>query len=307
MLTTHQADLVRVVIPSPPEGIVVVELEPSPLRAAPAVLVDEPALVAIALSHDAPHRRGHISRRRSGIGLLDGLSRVLRHRVALRLEPFELLGHRSLDDGREVLSHERPQALELVAKLSARRELHSIALRPERLDHRRGSRRRRTGACGSLNSFRKEFDGRGWRRQWETNGELSYDRRNVGLGRKPGHELLDLTLGLVRRPGQYLLAILVREMGREERDAAQVQPAVPEHGEEHGVLARGAGDGDTKVRLRLRKVQDLDAVKEHGRASFPGVQAAMVDLPDVRDEGGLDPSRLLGELEQTVEELVIRH
>jgi len=32
----------------------------------------------------------------------------------------------------------------------------------------------------------------------------------------------------------------------------------------------------------------------------------MVDLPDVRDEVGLDPSRLLGELEQTVEELVVR-
>ena len=145
-----------------------------------------------------------------------------------------------------------------------------------------------------------------WRRWWGRSGEFSNDRRNVGLWRKLGDELLDLTLGLVRRPGQYALAVLVREMGREGRDAAQVQPAIPEHREEHRVLPSGASDGDTEVRLGLRKVQDLDAVREHGRASVPGVQAAMVDLPDVRNEVGLDPSRLLSELEKAVEELVVR-
>src|SRR3990172_1601940 len=115
------------------KGVEVVEFEVPALRAAPALLVDESASIPVALAYDAPHRRRHIPRRRSGIGLLEGLSRALRHGVAFRFEPFELLGHRSLDDGREVLSRERLQALELVAKLSARRDLHSIGVRSERL------------------------------------------------------------------------------------------------------------------------------------------------------------------------------
>jgi hypothetical protein len=44
----------------------------------------------------------------------------------------------------------------------------------------------------------------------------------TGLGRTLGHELLDLTLGLVRCPGQYALTVLVRGVGREDPDAAQV-------------------------------------------------------------------------------------
>jgi hypothetical protein len=48
-------------------------------------------------------------------------------------------------------------------------------------------------------------------------------------------------------------------------------------------------------------MEDFGCVFEHGRASFPGPQAAMVDLSDVGDEVGFDPSRLRKEIRQTTE------
>jgi hypothetical protein len=42
-----------------------------------------------------------------------------------------------------------------------------------------------------------------------------------------------------------------------------VQTAVLEHGEEEGVLARGARDVDAQIGLGLGEVKDLGAVGEH--------------------------------------------
>ena len=105
MLFAHQANLFRVVVASTAERILVVELEPSPLGTTSALPVHETALAAIAPADEAPDGSRHVARLGRGIGLFQGLSRGLRLPISLRFEPFELLGDRGLNDGREVLSH----------------------------------------------------------------------------------------------------------------------------------------------------------------------------------------------------------
>ncbi len=139
----HQADLGWVVVSSSAKGVVVMELEPSALRAAPAVLVDEPALAGIAPSNDTPHRRRDVARPRRCVGVFNGLSRILCLPIAFRFDPFELLGHRGLDNLCQVHVHQCLEALELVPELLACRELNFVALRREWL--RLGSRRRGSG------------------------------------------------------------------------------------------------------------------------------------------------------------------
>jgi hypothetical protein len=55
---THGVGVVRA---SAAKGVVVVELERSALRAAPTLLVDEPALIPIPFPYGAPHSRWDIS------------------------------------------------------------------------------------------------------------------------------------------------------------------------------------------------------------------------------------------------------
>ena len=52
-------------------------------------------------------------------------------------------------------------------------------------------------------------------------------------------------------------------------------------------------------------MQDLGAVREHRRCRFACVQPALVDLVDVRNEIGLDTSRLSDESGQAAEKIVI--
>jgi hypothetical protein len=91
-----------------PEAIrvIVVELEPAALGAPPAACIDESALVAIASTHDAPHRGRHVARARRSIRLLDRFSRGIRLAIPFRFEPFELFRHRRLDDLRQIPIHE---------------------------------------------------------------------------------------------------------------------------------------------------------------------------------------------------------
>ena len=57
---TPETNCVRVVGASTAERIVVVELEPPALHAAPTLLVDESTLIPIAFPYGAPHRRRDI-------------------------------------------------------------------------------------------------------------------------------------------------------------------------------------------------------------------------------------------------------
>ena len=57
---TPETNCVRVVGASTTERILVVELEPPALRAAPTVLVDDSTLISIPFPYGAPHRRRDI-------------------------------------------------------------------------------------------------------------------------------------------------------------------------------------------------------------------------------------------------------
>jgi len=122
----------------------VVKLEPMTLRTTLSPGTHERAPAAVALPNGAPDRGGDVARARRRIGIIDALSRLRRFAVALRFDPFQLVGHRRVDDDFEIgpPRHERLEARELVAKLPARGELHFVGRFRQRLDHGRALRRR---------------------------------------------------------------------------------------------------------------------------------------------------------------------
>jgi hypothetical protein len=90
------------VIPSHTEGVSVVELEPVPRGAAPTLLVDVAAAVAVALAHGTPDGGRNVARRRRRVGASELLAGSAGLGVAPGFEPFELLGDGTLDDRGEV-------------------------------------------------------------------------------------------------------------------------------------------------------------------------------------------------------------
>jgi hypothetical protein len=94
---------------------------------------------------------------------------------------------------------------------------------------------------------------------------------------------------------------------RKEGDAAQVKTSIGQHRKEHRVFPRRSGHRDAEISLGLGEVQNFDGVFEHGRASLASKEPAMVHFTDMCDELGVDPPRLLHDLRQIVEELVVRH
>lgn len=105
------------------------------LGTTPAVRASIRALTAISFPNDTPHRSGDTSGARRGIGVDDVLSRVFDGAISLSLEPFELLGHRRIDDRSEIgTRHECRESVDLVTKLGARCELDFITGRRQGLD-----------------------------------------------------------------------------------------------------------------------------------------------------------------------------
>jgi hypothetical protein len=84
-----------------------------------------------------------------------------------------------------------------------------------------------------------------------------------------------------------------------------VQPAVAEHLEQDRVLPGRPGHGDAQIGLVLPQAEDTPAVLEHRGARLLGVQASELHLPDVGDDLGLDPPRLLHELEELTQKVLV--
>jgi hypothetical protein len=95
-------------------------------------------------------------------------------------------------------------------------------------------------------------------------GKPPNDGGDVWAGGELGQEQLDLALGAMTGPPQQLVPVLGSEMRSELGDAAQMKPPIGEHGENHGMRARGAAGRDAQIGFGLREVQDLGAIDIHG-------------------------------------------
>ena len=94
-------------------------------------------------------------------------------------------------------------------------------------------------------------------------------------------------------------------MRRQERDATQVKPAVSEHREDRWEPPRGSPHPDAQVGLRLREVEDLEAVVEHRGACLRRVEPAMIDLGNMSHDLRFGSPRLRNELRELMKQVVV--
>jgi hypothetical protein len=105
-------------------------------------------------------------------------------------------------------------------------------------------------------------------------------------GRHLDHELLDLPLRAMGGSRQDQVAVLDCEMRRQQCDAAEVNTSVREARQQDRMSEGSTGCDDPQVRLRLGKVKDASAVREHRGAGSVGIQPSLIHLGDVCNEVG---------------------
>ena len=110
--------------------------------------------------------------------------------------------------------------------------------------------------------------------------------RDVGPGRKPGHDLFDLPFLLSAGRVEHLAVVRGRQVRREEPRRGQVDCPCRKQLEDDGVPSGGPCDLDPVVGLPLRKSQGIPAVDVKGFVSLAQVHIARVQLGEVRDEVG---------------------
>jgi hypothetical protein len=211
------------------------------------------------------------------------------------------------------MEQESPKALELVMELGSGGELHLVPSRGEWLDKGRGCRdgtrsRVRTGwRRGAGNSVQTELDDRdlGSIRTNRPVGQLAQKGRDVGSGSQLREELLDLAFGPVNGAREEHVPVFGREVRCQLDDAGQVEPAVREHREEHGVLSSRPGHVDPQIGFGLGEMKDGRTVDEHRGGGFAGVEVSSLHLGDVGDEFGLDAPGLTEEVGEPAEEIVV--
>jgi hypothetical protein len=152
---TGQANPFRIVVSSKGKRLDVVELEPVTLRASSALLVHVAASASVALPHRPPDGGGNPTRRTGSICPREPLPRVLRRGETAGFEPFQLLGHGLLDDGRQIAvgdlrTHQRSKPLQLVIELGAGGELDPVPPRRQGLDDRGRPRGEDWGRADSI-------------------------------------------------------------------------------------------------------------------------------------------------------------
>jgi hypothetical protein len=86
-----------------------------------------------------------------------------------------------------------------------------------------------------------------------------------------------------------------------------VEPAVAEHLEQDGVLPGRPRHSDAKVGLVLPQPEAATAVLEHRRARLLRIEPPDLHLADVGHDVGVDSSRLLHEVQELPEKLVVSH
>jgi hypothetical protein len=108
--------------------------------------------------------------------------------------------------------------------------------------------------------------------------------RKIGLGRERGDHLFDLPLRSPLRLVEELAMVCCGEVGRKESDRCEVQGAVGDELEDHGVRASRPRCVDPLICAAFGEVEKLNAVGVHRRAGRVEVQPSLVDLGDVREE-----------------------
>jgi hypothetical protein len=109
----------------------------------------------------------------------------------------------------------------------------------------------------------------------------------------------------VNRPLQQIVPVFLGEVRRQALDAAHVEAAVRQHGQEHRVASRGPGHRDAQVGLGLREMEHLGAPREHRRGRLASVELAPVHLGHVGHELGLVVADLLQYREQVSKQRVV--
>ena len=71
------------------------------------------------------------------------------------------------------------------------------------------------------------------------------------------------------------------------------------------MLPAGSSGRDAQVGLRLGEMEDVGAIREHGRRGLARVELSFVDLGDVRHEVRLDAARLPQQLGEPRQQLVV--
>ena len=162
------------------------------------------------------------------------------------------------------------------------RELHRVGLWRQRLHSR---------AREHLNWVQTQF--RFTRLNWHQTP--LFDRRlhtcrHVRPRKALGQQLLDLRLALVRGGRQQVGRRLGGEMGRQQDDRRQVEPAVGEGAEDRGELPCRPTGANQAQRGVLGQAPLLDEVGEHRGMSRRQVQATLIDLGQVCQHLGADPA-----------------
>jgi hypothetical protein len=105
---------------------------------------------------------------------------------------------------------------------------------------------------------------------------------------------------------QQLVPVLEREVRGQHGDGGQVETAIRQHRQEHGVFPGCTGHRNAEIGLGLGKVQDLPDVTEHRGKCLAGIEPSLLHLGDVGDDVRLDSTGLAHERGQALEQFVVR-
>src|SRR5690349_6032906 len=214
----------------------VVKLEEAALATAHARLADERALLAIAVVHRAPDLGGAIPRIGAGRATPAG-ARPRGGTELLSLQLREQRVEREIEDLGEVarrhqVARQGPGPHDLLLHCLIDRALQGEPLRRERRHPGGGWR------CVDWPRGQRQYRRSGLRRLWLEPGR--HVRPRAALGEKD----LDLGLALVARRGDELIGVVGRQVRRQEKHAAHVQPTVRNGAEDLRAPLRGTGGAD---------------------------------------------------------------
>ena len=268
-----------------------VELEEPGLFAAPAVLGDERAALAIARHHLPPNCARHVTlvRARLRCARSPGLAQLpsfdpIEQRIERAIQHLGQISRRHLVPKQRL----RPQ--ELFMRLRAHRQLEREPLRRERCHLRRAG----------LGRWPRHHQRRLLRHPLEP-------LRDIPPWRPPRQHDRDRGLALAARLSHQVLGALVREVRRQQHHPAQVETPVFQRRGDHGKPPRRPRRPDPLERPVLRHAEHPRAVDEHRWARRRQIELSRLHLAEVHQHRRGEPPLLSQKLLEPLHHLSIRH